>query len=126
MSGTTTSFPVKIALSPGFDKSTISPLKITSIDLGIDPAGMSEESSYSLSFCQSTITLSLWSNSHSNLFWHSLLEQRIGSVYLNCCSTFLTIPSLQSKQLKAPLINSGLVSVVLVTVPWMDISYPRH
>ena len=43
MSGTTTSFPVKIALSFGIEKFTIFPLKITSIDIGNDPAGISEE-----------------------------------------------------------------------------------
>ena len=53
------------------------------------------------------------------------MVQRIGSVYLNYYSTFLTIPSLHYLQLKDPFINSGFVSVVLVTVPWIDISYPK-
>jgi hypothetical protein len=43
ISGTTTNLPVKTALSPGFGRSTISPLKMISIDLGIEPAGISLE-----------------------------------------------------------------------------------
>ena len=64
MSGTTTRFPVKMERSPGLAMSTISPLRITSIDLGIDPAGMSPECSYTLNFYQSRKTLSLLINSH--------------------------------------------------------------
>lgn len=45
MSGTTTRVPVKIDLSPGFAVSTISPLKIISIERGIEPAGISPETS---------------------------------------------------------------------------------
>jgi hypothetical protein len=37
------SVPVKTVLSPGLAISTISPLKITSIDLGIVPAGITSE-----------------------------------------------------------------------------------
>jgi len=32
-----------VTFSPGFGRSTISPLRMTSIDLGIDPAGISLE-----------------------------------------------------------------------------------
>jgi len=56
MSGTTTRVPVKIDLSPGFAESTMSPLNIISIDLGIEPAGISVETSYTLTFYQSINT----------------------------------------------------------------------
>jgi hypothetical protein len=45
MSGTTTSVPVKIDLSPGLAVSTMSPLIIISIERGIEPAGISLETS---------------------------------------------------------------------------------
>lgn len=50
-------------------------------------------------------------------------EGRPTSVYLNCCSTFLTtLP--QSKHLKVPWRSSGLTSLVRVTTPETDTSFP--
>ena len=83
MSGTTTKLPVKMVLSPGLAISTISPLKITSTDLGIDPAGISPECSWTLSFCQSRKTESELISSHLVLFPQRSLTHLIGSVNLN-------------------------------------------
>jgi hypothetical protein len=44
-------------------------------------------------------------------------------VYLNCCSTSLTVV-LQTSQTNAPKISSGRTSLVLVTVPLMLMSVP--
>ena len=124
MSGTTTRFPVKIVLSPGFAMSTIAPLKMTSIDLGIEPAGMSPECSCTLSFCQSMNFESELRSSHLTLLLHFSFSQRAGSVNLNYYSTLVVMP-LHAKHLKAAVRSSGLTSVVRVTVPWIDIRRPR-
>lgn len=125
MSGTTTSLPVNTALSPGFGTSTVSPRRITSMDLGIDPAGMSLESSCMRIFYQSTMVLSLLIRSHLTLLWHCSLEHLTGSVYLNCYSIFWT-KAPHSKHWNVPKISSGFASVDLVTVPKMDIKRPRE
>ena len=87
MSGTTMSVPEKTVLSPGFAMSTVSPLRMTSIERGIDPAGMSVESSYKRTFCQSMYTLFVCSRVNSLLKQRSL-SHRTGSVNLK----FYSIP----------------------------------
>lgn len=123
MSGTTIRVPVKTVRSPGLAMSTVSPRRMTSMDLGIDPAGISIESSCSLTFYQSMYTLFVCSNVNSRLK-HLSLSQRAGSVNLKCCST----PSFSWPHWlhrKAPIYSSGLTSVDLVTVPWIDMTLPR-
>lgn len=116
MSGTTTRLPVKIVRSPGFAISTISPRKITSIERGIEPAGISPECSYTRSFYQSKKTESELSNSHLVLLKHLSFSHLAGSVNLNYCSTFVFIV-LHSKHLNEARRSSGLTSVVRVIVP---------
>jgi hypothetical protein len=125
MSGTTTRLPVKIVLSPGLAMSTIAPLRITSMERGILPAGISPECSCTLSFCQSMNEESVLSNSHLVLLLHFSLAHLIGSVNLNYCSTPVET-SPHSWHLNAPSMSSGLTSVVRVTVPCTDIRRPRH
>jgi hypothetical protein len=79
---------VKMVLSPGLAISTISPRNITSIDLGIDPAGMSPECSCTLSFCQSTKIESEFISSHLVLLPQLSLTHLTGSVNLNYYSIF--------------------------------------
>jgi len=121
MSGTTTRVPVNTVLSPALALSTISPLRITSTDLGIDPEGISLEGSCILTFYQSMKVLSVWFNSHLVLFSQVSTLQRTGSVYLNCCS-ILVYDELQISHLKVPIKSSGFTSVVLVTVPVIAMS----
>ena len=47
---------------------------------------------------------------------HVSFGHTVGGVYLNCCTTPLTI-CIHSRHRNAPLNSSGLTSVVLVTVP---------
>lgn len=124
ISGTTISIPVKHVLSPGFAYSTISPLRMTSTDRGMDPGGISEECSCKRTFYQSWNTLSLATRSNSTWFEHCELLHFIGFVNLNCCS----MPSERVShilQRKVPIESSGLTSVVLVTVPSIDMILPR-
>src|SRR5690348_3374511 len=115
-SGTTNRVPVKTHLSPGLQLSTISFLKMTSRLLGIDPAGMSEGFSWTLSFCQSEKVESSVDSSHSVLLLQLLFTQIFGSVYLNCCSMCFT-NELHTLHLNEPEISSGLTSLLLVMVP---------
>ena len=116
MSGTTTSVPVKIVLSPGFASSTVSPRRITSIDRGMEPAGMSVESSWRRTFCQSINTLAELSSSKSVELRHRSLSHRTGCVNLNYCSIAGQV-YWHWRHLKVPSCSSGLTSVVRVTVP---------
>lgn len=122
-SGTTHNIPVKMHVSPGWAVSHKSFLKITSNDLGIPPSGSSEGSSWTLIFWKSEN----WENAGKS--YHLLATQLtplhfLGYVYLNCCSTG-ALGKLQLIHLKTPLSNSGLTSVVLVTVPLNAVSCPN-
>jgi hypothetical protein len=107
---------VKIDRSPGFAVSTMSPLKIISMERGMDPAGISEETSWTLTFYQSIKMLcDIW-RSQFTRFWQFWLVHLIGVVNLYCCSTGPT-SALQMWHKKTPINSSGLTSVVRVTVP---------
>ena len=69
-------------------------------------------------------TLSELMSSHLVLLPHLSFTHLTGSVNLNYCSIF-AFNELHSMHLKEPMINSGFTSVVLVMVPWMDMSLPR-
>jgi len=64
------------------------------------------------------------------VFWHKIgcpsarsvfSQSQLTSVYLNCCSTSLIVV-LHVSQVKVPETNSGLTSLVRVTVPEIDIN----
>lgn len=145
-------------VSPARACSTMSWRRITSIERGRDPAGISLEVSCILTLCQSANLLSCLSNAHFPLFRHVALTHIVGcsqygvcwhvrediiyihdhnenkkkgerirvyrtSVYLNCCSTFfMTLP--HSKHLNVPKSSSGRTSLVRVTTPVTETSFP--
>ncbi|KAH3667548.1 hypothetical protein OGATHE_003071 [Ogataea polymorpha] len=122
-SGTTTSVPVNLHLSPGLALSTSSPRKITSNVLGIEPVGISLAFSWMRTFCQSkNVDLAMLSVQDA-WFSHVGFEQLLGSVYLNVCSTF-SMSVLHTSHVNEALYSSGLTSLVRVTVPEMDMSMP--
>mmetsp|Transcript_58133 Transcript_58133/g.127424 ORF Transcript_58133/g.127424 Transcript_58133/m.127424 type:complete len:231 (-) Transcript_58133:552-1244(-) len=84
-SGTTIMHPVTITLSPGLHFSQISSRTITSMDRGMDPAGMADASSWTRSFCQSQHSPSSRRCNHFVVFRHNGFGQFTGSVSLNCC-----------------------------------------
>lgn len=93
------------------------------MDLGIAPGGILPGSSCTLSFWKSEN--SDFTRSRSQARESQLLPAHfLGSVYLNCCSTGL-LNLLQYLHLKTPTISSGLTSVVLVTVPLMQVNFPN-
>ena len=123
MSGTTTSVPVKTARSPGFALSTVSPRRITSIERGIEPAGISAESSCRRTFYQSMYTLFELSRLNSLLKQRSL-SHLMGSVYLYSYS-IPDVICMHYLHWNEPIYSSGFTSVVRVTVPWIERIFPR-
>mmetsp|Transcript_28823 Transcript_28823/g.71141 ORF Transcript_28823/g.71141 Transcript_28823/m.71141 type:complete len:208 (-) Transcript_28823:131-754(-) len=122
-SGTTMSNPVKMALSPARASSTASCRRITSIDLGREPAGTSSAFSCTLTRCQSTNLHPSLDSVHFMRLAHVALRQMAGVVYRHCCSTSgHSVP--HSMHLKLPSSSSGRTSDVRVTVPLNEVSCP--
>jgi hypothetical protein len=110
-------------MSPGCPFYVLSLRRITSIERGIAPGGIFVGSYWILIFWKSANRDFFISSSHtgeSQLFFRHFL----GSVYLNCCTTsLLSVPQLL--HLNTPTKSSGRTSLVLVTVPLNDLSFPK-
>ena len=85
------------------------------MERGMEPSGISPESSWRRTFCQSEKMLLVWSRLNSREKQRSL-AQRTGGEYLKSYST-PTFKKSQFSHLKAPIFNSGFTSVVRVIVP---------
>lgn len=72
-------------------------------------------------FCQLCISLMITHLCKNKEFKN--MERKYTSVYLNCCSTFFTV-SPQSRHLKVASSSSGRTSLVRVTTPITDVSFP--